>query len=214
MHRSNAETSGFTLIEILLAVSLISAVMVVMFAALSAVRENARRIETLKEDRKSVYLVYHALHYLFKSMSAVEVFNSRNRTPFFFGDDDEMVFISKHPLVFPYRVPHVVGLRLHIDRLEYLEAFLDVRQNFLSFDILRGEPHVLMRDIRRVDISYLVWDDLLKREEWKRAVNTFEGDGLPSQILLEISTKTGEERMLFRRQIFDTYDEIPEAFFK
>jgi prepilin-type N-terminal cleavage/methylation domain-containing protein len=212
--RCEGRIGGFTLIEILLAIALISAVMVVMFEALSAIRVNEQRIEARKDRQKEIYFGYNALSHLLKNMSAVEIFNNRNRTPLFFGDGDEMVFISKHPLMFPYRVPHLVKVFLHLDRLEYLEAPLDVRQNFISFDVLRGEPQVLLNDIRRLSLSYLVWDPLLKREEWKATVNSFEGDGLPRQVLLEFTRNGRDERMVFVRRIHDSYDEIPEALYK
>jgi hypothetical protein len=143
-------------------------------------------------------------------MSSVQVFNNVQKTLFFYGRKDQMVFLSKYPIQYPFHVLHFVGIEWERDQLMYQERMFNVGENVNSFDVFDDSPIVLLKEIKNLRIHYYVWDSLVSRYEWKDEINTFGGDELPILVNIEFSYGQKHRQFIFRRFLNEFYKNIPK----
>ncbi|MCP5048976.1 MAG: prepilin-type N-terminal cleavage/methylation domain-containing protein [bacterium] len=208
---------GFTLLEIVIVISLTAMLMVTVFEALEKVRNNEERVQRTKDDEKEAYLLYHRLSDLFRNASSFKVFNGREQTGYFRGYRNGVVFLSRAPLVSPYRGVHFVELQFDKGRLLYREKMF--RQPELrkptTFEELKDEPfYTLLEEVDRAVFQFYGWDQGAKEFLWRKAVNSFEKDQPPGELLLWMNYKGKVYNFTFPRVIIDEEKEVPVDLFR
>jgi len=184
--------------------------MILLFDAFSGIRKSDAKIEQNTLLAKNIYIFSNYMSQLIKNMSAVLVFNNINKTLFFYGERDSMVFLSKSPIYYPLHVLHFVGLEWENDQLNYKEKIFNIGENVNSFDVFDESPFVLLKDIKNLEIHYYVWDSLANRFEWKSGINTFDGDELPSRVMFEFSYAQKIHKFIFNRFLYEYNKNIPK----
>jgi prepilin-type N-terminal cleavage/methylation domain-containing protein len=209
--------NGFTLLEILMVITLTSILMVTVFQALNRVKRNEAKFDRQRDEEKEVYLLFNRLSSLFKNISSCEIFNNREFTVYFRGVGRGMVFLSRAPLISPYGGIHFIELRFEKKKLLYREKTFGGRgeADFVSFDELEGEAvYTLLGNVENLQFRYYVWDKDAGNFSWKREANSFEKDPLPLDVSLRMFYEGKDYDLLFPRVITDKNEEIPDDLFK
>jgi len=200
----NKNSKGYTLIEIVIAITLMSILLIVLFGSINALRSKAAKIEKKTGIEKEVYLFFNRFSHLVKHRSSIQVFNNISISSFFWGNREEMIFISRHPLFYPYRIPHYVNVAFHQNRLEYREKiFLQPAKKAVNFDFSDSPRDILLKDVSQYNISYWVEHPDTGKIKWKHNVNTFEGDQIPGKIKISFTFGRKHYQFVFRGFIND-----------
>jgi len=214
--RKNKE-KGYTLLEILISITLLSLLLIVLFESLTAIRNTSSKIETKKNIEKDIYMLFTRLSNLFKNLSSIKVFNNISKSYYFLGTEDEIIFISKDPIIFSYPVPHYVDIKFNRDRhrLEYREKiYLESGKYAVSFNFSNEPYDILLDDVGDFNISYLTWDNISRKLEWQKYIDSFKKDIIPLKIKIEISRDKRDYQFIFKRLINEEYNELPAILFK
>ena len=206
---------GFTLIEIIVVIVLTSTLMVLVTTALSKVRLNEIKIEKKKNFESDMYVLHNSLSSLLKNVSSFIIFNNRNRTNYFLGKDNEITFLSKNPIIFPYQTNHFIKISFNKGKLLYREKKFRIENLNVSFDEFNEEEtFTLFENIKKVEFSFFTWHKGLKKYVWKDYLNTFEGDLLPLKIKIILMIKEKEYKFKFNCLLRDKNEKIPAQFLK
>jgi prepilin-type N-terminal cleavage/methylation domain-containing protein len=208
---------GFTLLELVSVIMLIAVLMVTMFGALDQVRDNEERSRQSKDEEKEAYLLFHRLSPLFKNMSTYKLYSGREYADYFRGTGRGMVFLSRSPLVSPFRTVHIVELMFDRGRILYREKALrpkDQGQPF-SFMELKDEPFIpLLEQLDAAVFQYLVWDNRAGDWVWKPQLNSFDKDPSPDEVMVRLRIKGKAYMFTFPRAIVDKIEEAPGDLFQ
>ncbi len=208
---------GFTLLEIVIVIALTAVLMMTIFQALAKVRENEARTQQKKDEEKSVYLLFHRLGDLFKNRSSFTVFNGRDETVYFRGSSSGAVFLSRAPLVSPYRGVHFVELRFVNKKILYREKIFRQEKpgDPISFEQLKEEPFLpLLEEVEQAAFQYFGWDNGARNFLWKSNLNSFEKDTPPDEILLRVTYRGKGYELIFPKVIIDKNEEVPVDLFR
>lgn len=217
MRQTGRNDAGFTLIELVIVIMLTAVLMVTMFEALDKVRDNEERVRQNKNEEKEAYLLFHRLSPLFKNMSSFKLFDGRGYSFYFRGTGNGAVFLSRSPLVSPFRTVHMVELRMDRGRLLYREKMLrgkdqGGRFNFMELSDVQFLP--LVEEIEAARFRYLVWDTRAGDWVWKTQLNTFDKDTAPDEVRLQVNLKGKVYDYSFVRAIEDNPEETPGDIFQ
>ena len=214
--RTNVNT-GFTLIEIVIVIVLTSILIVTIFQALGRVRKNESKFDEQREGEREVYLLYHRLENLFKNTSSYKVFNNREQAFYFLGSVNEMIFLSRSPLLSPYGGIHFVDLYFRDGNILYREKMFREPEegNFISFEELAGQSfYPLLEGVDGVRFQYYLYDEGIPGFIWRGVVNSFEKDPLPLMFSFDIVYDGKEYNFIFHKVITDESKEIPTHLLK
>jgi prepilin-type N-terminal cleavage/methylation domain-containing protein len=193
---------GFTLLEILISITLMSILIITLFSSISSIQNTHSKIKDIGNLEKDVYFFYNYISKLFKNMSSVIVNNNIKKSYYFLGQKHEITFVSKSPVIFPYYVPHFVNLRINEGKFEYKEKiFLESGIKPVSFDFDDATHEVLLEDIRNGEISYYILDSRDNNYIWVKQVDTFKDDPMPIKVKFTFSIENRDYEMLFNRFI-------------
>lgn len=213
----NRSRRGFTLLEIVIVVALTAILMVTVFQALDKVKNNEAHSQRRKDEQKDVYLLFHRLTDLFKNASSFTVFNGKMDSTYFYGTRDGAIFLSRAPLISPFRVLHFVELRFSKHRMLYREKVFRVKEQGLpvSFLELKTEPFcTLLDNVDGAIFRYYAWDSVRLNVDWRKAVNSFEKNLPPEEISLQLSYRGKKVVFIFPRVIIDVNEEeVPGDLF-
>lgn len=189
---------GFTLLEILIAITFMAALLITLFRSMGSVQLASKKIINKREAEKQIYLLHNYFTLLFKNMSDEKVSDNIKSKPLFQGDDKEMTFISTAPIIFPFRVPHLIKLRMNEDVLEYAEArysggTIDDMEEFEDEDYYQ-----LLSGINGITLEYRMYDKRNKKSVWKEELDTFSDKPLPNQVSMIFIYGNKEYDFLFR----------------
>ena len=215
--KSKTKISGFTLLEIIIVITLTSILMVTIFQALDRVRKNESKLQEQRNYERDVYFLFNRLSDLFKSISSFDVFNSREQSPYFRGGSKDMVFLSRTPLVSPFGGVYFVQLQFADQKVYYREKAFRGRgiEEFVSFDELEGNAfYTILEDVEDLQFQYFLWDSGVGDFVWKREVNSFEKDPLPLRVRLRMLYEGKVYDLVFLKAIIDENEEIPAQLFR
>ncbi len=214
--KTNANT-GFTLIEIMIVIVLTSILIVTIFQALARVRKNESKFDEQREGEREVYLLYLRLANLFKNTSSFKVFNNREQAFYFQGRENEVIFLSRCPLLSPYGGIHFVDLCFRGGKILYREKMFREPEegNFISFEELESQRfYPLLEEVDRVRFQYYLYDTGISDFTWREVVNSFEKDPLPLKVSFDILYNGKEYNFIFHKVITDESKEIPPHLLK
>jgi prepilin-type N-terminal cleavage/methylation domain-containing protein len=217
MRKKPNVNTGFTLIEIVIVIVLTSILIVTIFQALGRVRRNEAKFDEQREGEREVYLLYHRLENLFKNTSSYKVFNNREQAFYFQGSENEMIFLSRSPLLSPYGGIHFVDLYFREGKILYREKMFREPEegNFISFEELAGQRfYPLLEEVDRVRFQYYLYDEGIPGFTWRGVVNSFEKDPLPLMVSFDIVYDGKEYNFIFHKVITDESKEIPTHLLK
>jgi prepilin-type N-terminal cleavage/methylation domain-containing protein len=212
MRKKPNVNTGFTLIEIVIVIVLTSILIVTIFQALGRVRKNESKLDEQREGEREVYLLYHRLENFFKNTSSYKVFNNREQAFYFQGSENEMIFLSRSPLLSPYGGIHFVDLYFREGKILYREKMFREPEegNFISFEELAGQRfYPLLEEVDRVRFQYYLYDEGIPGFTWRGVVNSFEKDPLPLMFSFDIVYDGKEYNFIFHKVITDESKEIP-----
>lgn len=186
MLHARADSRGFTLIEIVLAVSILAVVVLLATSALRvglrAWEAGQRRVDLQQESRALVELVSEALAGAYPYQGRLGL--SPQRVVLFEGEADEVRFVTNAPplvLEAPTAPFHAVILgRKGSDGLRLVERVVPAEEPFAA-----GPEHVLSRSVARFSLAY--------RDEagtWQERWDGKEAGGLPSAVRVELAVGT------------------------
>jgi prepilin-type N-terminal cleavage/methylation domain-containing protein len=217
MRQKTTTNTGFTLIEIVIVIVLTSILIVTIFQALGRVRRNESKFDEQREGEREVYLLYHRLENLFKNTSSYKVFNNREQAFYFLGSVNEMIFLSRSPLLSPYGGIHFVDLYFRDGKILYREKMFREPEegNFISFEELAGQSfYPLLEGVDGVRFQYYLYDEGIPGFTWRGVVNSFEKDPVPLVFSFDIVYDGKEYNFLFHKVITDESKEIPTHLLK
>jgi prepilin-type N-terminal cleavage/methylation domain-containing protein len=217
MRQKTTTNTGFTLIEIVIVIVLTSILIVTIFQALGRVRRNESKFDEQREGEREVYLLYHRLENLFKNTSSYKVFNNREQAFYFLGSVNEMIFLSRSPLLSPYGGIHFVDLYFRDGKILYREKMFREPEegNFISFEELAGQSfYPLLEGVDGVRFQYYLYDEGIPGFTWRGVVNSFEKDPVPLMFSFDIVYDGKEYNFLFHKVITDESKEIPTHLLK
>jgi len=210
-------TGGFTLIEIVIVIALTSIIMVMIFQALTKVRENETKFADQRQEEKEIYLLHNRLSNLFNNLSSFKVFNNREETVYFKGTVNDMIFFSRAPLISRWGGIYFIQLYFDGQRLLYREMpYRDPEEGgFVTFEEIRQETfHTLVNNVSQANFQYYILDDGVGGFAWLNSINTYEKDPLPLRVSLELIVEEKQYSLLFYKVIKDESQEIPEFLLK
>lgn len=210
---------GFTLIELVISISLTAILVAVVFSAWQRTRLNEERFDEVKKVEKEIYVLYHSFNGLFKNTSSVKVFYNLNRRSFFVGKDDSVIFITREPLVAPRRTLHFVDIREENGNLVYQEQRMqglpeEQRPGADMFSSSSQEKMVLLEGIDDFSLRYQVRDESSAKLQWRNQLLSLEKEAFPETVGMSFSYKGQEFKFTFSVVIRDQYDKIPPQFLK
>lgn len=206
---------GFTLIEIVLVITLTSIIIFMIFSSLRSIRLNELKIENLRMNEKNIYFFFNSMTKLFKNASSVTIFNNRNRSNYFLGEKHKVVFLSKNPLISPFHSLFFIDVKFDKNKIYYKEQKFNGEPKVNSFDVLEDEnPYILFDDVDNLEFKYFSRDYVEKRNIWKDNINSFEKDSLPLRVKMSLKYKKKEYEFIFNIIIKDQYEEIPKQLIK
>ena len=178
-----ADGNGFTLIEIMLAVSILAVVVLLATAALRvglrAWDAGQRRADLQQENRALVELVSESLAGAFPYLGRLG--QNPDRVVLFQGEPDEVRFVTSAPplaLDAPVAPFHAVVLgRKGEDGLRVIERLVPTDDPFAP-----GPERVLSRSIARFSLAYRD-----ESGEWQDTWDGREAGGLPTAIRFELA---------------------------
>lgn len=184
---ARSDTRGFTLVEIILAVSILAVIVLMATSALRvglrAWESGQRRVDLQQESRALVEAVSEALAGAYPYQGRLGL--SPQRVVLFEGEADEVRFVtSSPPLVLDAPgVPfHAVVLgRKGPDALRMVERMVPTDEPFGP-----GPELVLTRSVARFSLAYR--DDA---GAWQERWDAKEADGLPTAVRLELVVDPG-----------------------
>lgn len=204
-------TVGFTLVEVLVVIILVSLIMVIVFTALDRVRTNEDKLARLTERAKEIYLLEYRLSELFKQTSGFMVINNRQFSCYFQGDSENVVFLSRSPLFSPFRQIHWVELRFDKKKqaLLYRETLYSPKNQpvWKKFE-------VLLNKVKHMKLDYYALDPKIGQWNWQKDVDTFLNQPLPFKMKLTLFYDKQHTEMLFQRAINDKHVVIPPPLLK
>lgn len=217
MRKKTNTNTGFTLIEIVIVIVLTSILIVTIFQALDRVRKYESKFDEQREGEREVYLLYHRLANLFKNTSSFKVFNNREQAFYFQGRENEVIFLSRAPLISPHGGIYFVDLRFQEEEILYREKMFRPPEegDFISFEELEDQRfYPLLGEVERVRFQYYLYDTGIADFTWKEVVNSFEKDPLPLKVSLDIVYDGKEYHFIFHKVIIDENKEIPPHLLK
>jgi len=183
MRRVGRDARGFTLLEIILAVSILSVIVVLATAALRiglrAWESGQRRADLQQESRALVELVSDALAGAipYRGRSGL----SPERVVLFEGEPEELRFVTSAPpltLDAPVAPFHAVVLgRTDRDTLRLIERLVPTDEPFAP-----GPERVLSRAVTRFTLAYRDEDGV-----WQDKWDAREAGGLPTAVRVELA---------------------------
>lgn len=189
MTKGKKPNKGFTLLEVVISITLMSILLVVLFRSFTAIQNTASKIDERRGVEKEIYLFYNYMNGLCKSISAKKVFNNISTKQYFQGKKDEFTFMTTSPIIFPYRIPHLINIKFEENQVLYKEQiYIETAKEPVQFEFNDEEPEVLLASAEEHKIYYRVWDELKKEDVWKEEINTFERDPLPNMIHIQFTT--------------------------
>lgn len=216
MNRMMKKNNGFTLIEIVLVITITTMLVVLIFQALDKIRQNEARFDRKRDNEKEVYILSNALSGLFKSISSLQVFNNREMAYYFSGTPESAIFLARSPLVAPHGGIFFVQLQYDKKNAQLLyreKPLLSSGQEqgtFISFLELKDEPfYPLMEEVAGLQFEYYLWNSRNRQFEWKEEIDTFEKDPIPLSVSLSIDYGGKIYQMTFDKMIKDKHEEIP-----
>jgi general secretion pathway protein J len=179
---ARTDSRGFTLMEIVLAVSILAVVVVLATAALRiglrAWEAGQRRVDLQQESRALVELVSEALAGAYPYQGRLGL--SPQRVVLFEGEEDEVRFVTTSPPLLldgPASPFHAVVLgRNGSDALRLAERIVPTDEPFGP-----GAERVLSKSVARFALAY--------RDEagaWQKSWDGKEAGGLPTAVRLEL----------------------------
>lgn len=192
--------------------------MVTIFQALGKVKDKESRSQRRKDEQKDVYLLFHRLTDLFKNASSYQIFNGHMNSSYFLGSKEGAIFLSRAPLISPYRVLHFVELRFAQHRILYRERIFREKKQGLPMDFreLKRESFVtLLENVDRATFLYYAWDSSRLNFDWRKAVNSFEKNLPPEEMTLTLNYRGKVVQLVFPRVIIDeNSEEVPGELFQ
>lgn len=197
--RHGARQRGFTLIEILMATTLLAAGLALAFATLRASTTAAERGELRARDSERMRAVEGFLRRRIGSALpiAYEV-DSRTGIPLrFLGEPERMRFVADLPRYLGRGGPHLHDLRIVDDgrnrrgdaqqRLEV--AFSVILANEVIEEDDPRPPELLVGELREIRFRYRGLDEQNRPSEWQDTWN--QGDRIPMQVEVRIVDARG-----------------------
>jgi type II secretory pathway pseudopilin PulG len=184
---ARADTRGFTLIEIILAVSTLAVVVLLATSALRvglrAWEAGQRRVDLQQESRALVELVSEALAGAYPYQGRLGL--SPQRVVLFEGEEDEVRFVTNAPpLVLDTATApfHAVVLgRKGTEQLRLVEHVVPAEAPFAD-----GSERVLSRSVARFSLAYRDEDGM-----WQERWDAKEAGGLPTAVRVELAFGAG-----------------------
>jgi general secretion pathway protein J len=180
--RLGPDGRGFTLIEIILAVSIVAVVVLLATAGLRvglrAWETGQRRVDLQQENRALVELISESLAGTFPYQGRLGL--SPERVVLFQGEPEEVHFVTSAPpltLDAPAAPFHAVVLgRKEGDALQLIERLVPADEPFAP-----GPERVLSRSVSRFTLAY---QD--ENGEWQERWDPREAGGLPAAVRFEL----------------------------
>ncbi|MEG2940865.1 MAG: type II secretion system protein J [Thermomonas sp.] len=154
-----AKVAGFTLLEVLLATSLLAAAMALGFATLRAAAATAQRGEALAERNERIRAVSDFLRRRIGSAQGIvfELDTTTGASKRFEGDADSMRFVADLPDYLGRGGPHLHAFGVGRNAVEGLDLLVDFRMVQAS-QVLPGSaarpPEPLAEGLRQVRFAY------------------------------------------------------------
>lgn len=210
---------GFTLMELVISITLTAILVAVVFSAWQRTRLNEERFDEVKKVEKEIYVLYHSFNGLFKNTSSVKVFYNLNRRSFFLGNDDSVVLITREPLVAPRRTLHFVDIREKNGDLIYQERRMqglpeEQRPGADMFSSSSPDKLVLLEGIDDFSLRYRIKDQSGNKYLWRNHLYSLEKEEFPDKVDMSFTYKGQEFQFTFSVVIRDRYDKIPPQFLK
>ena len=186
-------TRGFTLVEVLLALSLMSMLLALAYGGLRASTRAADKGQAILEDSSRIRMAHQFVRRQFSQMIPLGFDQSEDGTPngsedgriVFEGDAKRVRYVAPMPGYLGFGGPQVQELEIISgddgDQLVLSHALL---QNFEEENLYERAPILLMEKIQSAEFQFLGRDETGELAGW---VNSWEATGiLPEAVSLEI----------------------------
>lgn len=185
--RQGRRPGGFTLVELLLALTLMSMLLALAYGGLRAATRAADRGQTILEDSSRIRMAHQFVHRQLNQVLplAFEQTEDGAERTVFMGATDRIRFVAPMPGYLGFGGPQVQELAI-VRGEEHLELVLShaLLQGFEEGLLYERPPILLLEDIEAASFSFLGLDEEGELAGW---TSTWETPGvLPESIALDI----------------------------
>ena len=197
---------GFTLVEVLAALSLTLILAVTAFALLQRVRDTRSRLEARFSREMEMYRILEALGAVMGGISSVPG-DASTEFPLFRGERTAVEFITRTPLISPVPGLHRIRLLTRDNRLLVWEerwpgpsSAGDPGAEWAT------DPIALIENIDQVFFQYRIWDSSGGGYRWTERIDCLEGKPLPRGVALNFAWEGEKRRVEWPRRLTDEYN--------
>lgn len=190
-HARRRQVSGFSLIEVLLAATLLAAGLAVAFATVRAATATKQRGELISEQNERMRAVEGFLRRRITSALLIgfAIDTSTGEQTRFIGESDHMRFVADLPDYLGRGGPHLHDIRVIDDggQAKLVVSFAPVVGNTVAEERQPRPPEPMVPDLVSVKMRYRGLNAENKLDEW---VDKWEmPDRLPVQVSIDIESK-------------------------
>ena len=180
--------SGFTLMEIIIVMTMLSLIMVMVYGGISTSRKMAhkglKRIDATNEVRVVQELIRRQISRILPMAFKEE----DNTFVIFEGDDEHIMYVSPMPGYLGKGGPHVQLIEIVNAKggkiLQFSHWLLNDSLEEDSFDQSDQEPVVLLENLKNAEFSFMKLDDEGEAGEWEN--NWEEPENTPLMVRLDV----------------------------
>lgn len=200
---------GFTLVEVLAALSLTLILAVTAFALLQRVRDTRSRLEARISREMELYRALDALGAVVAGISAVPG-DASVEFPWFRGESTVFECITRTPLIAPVPGLHRLRLQSRDHRLLVWEERLSGRIPPKDHGFERqSSPTALIEDMKKVTFQFRIWDPSAAGYTWTDRIDCREGKPLPWAVAMNFEWEGENRRVEWPRRLTDE-DDVPD----
>lgn len=180
-------SGGFTLVELLLALTLMSMLLALAYGGLRASTRAADKGQTVLEDSGRIRMAHQFIRKQINQMIPLVFEESEDKTvrSVFQGDRRKIRFVAPMPGYLGFGGPQVQELAIvsgdEGDQLIFSHALL---QGFEEQNLYKRDPIVLLEQIEDAEFGYLGLDEFGELSPWMS--DWLETDNLPESVSLSI----------------------------
>ena len=206
-HQKKSASKGYTLIEVIVAVSIFTTMLMLGSIALN---QTLMQYKALAQKGFNFWQ-YAKIVWLDKSIASITDYYVKDRQygwfPYFKGDQNGFFYVSLSPfagdspcLVWVLKEKNEKGnydlkyYELPVDTKKYE----DIEDNFLFGNYKKGNSYLVLTDVQEISFKYYGLDINKKRYEW---FSEFDGKlkkTLPSAIMISYKDKEGNKKLLLK----------------
>ena len=184
--------AGFTLVELLLALTLMSMLLALAYGGLRAATRATDRGQTILEDSSRIRMAHQFVHKQLNQIAPLTFEQSEDGSErtVFIGEERRIRYVAPMPGYLGFGGPQVQELAI-VRGASGLELVLShaLLQGFEEEHLYLRDPIVLVEDIERAEFGFLARDETGELLGWASVWDTPEV--LPEAVSLELEFKEG-----------------------